>query len=475
MTSVQNVLRNSDVKYDQTRAVAKQIVKALITVVALSACQRSNVESASEELSSSGSIEAGEVAGVDFPRSEKAEADLAPSAILHEIPVSTVDELRTALTSANPGDAIVLEDGVYRFNSDLFLTRPGTKANRIVVTPRNRGRAVIEHCNTEGFNVAAPYWTFEKLIIKGVCRGSGSENAHAFHITGNGSSLILRRNTVIDFQSHVKLNSAFPNGVQTWPDRATFIGNIWKHSSPMPGSDPHNVLNLDGGNGHIVRDNVFVDLAIAEDINAQSAIYIKAGAKNAIVENNLISCAKRVSSGNTVRAMNSGEASGSGGICNGDCANQNIVYRNNIVMHCRGSGNSAGISVNYEANSFYLHNFIHDVDRNFYGVLAAPSNLFYANLLYRPWVFAGTTRPMEVQNLFPDASGMANIYANPDLANFVLRDGSPIRQKVPRHERAPRDFCGHERAQMTDIGPIDYSHPDAAACVDSIRALYNRI
>jgi hypothetical protein len=69
---------------------------------------------------------------------------------------------------------------------------------------------------------------------------------------------------------------------------------------------------------------------------------------------------------------------------------------------------------------------------------------------------------------------MAALYVNPDAADFTLRSPSSL-PRVARDDRGTHDFCGHARGPMTDIGPIDYSHPAAAECVARIRALYDAL
>lgn len=384
-------------------------------------------------------------------------------------------ELLAAIGSALAGDAITLDDGTYRLNSNVIVSRAGTPTAKIFVTARNPGMARIEHCNVEGFKVTASDWVFENLEFRGVCRGGGAQNAHAFHVTGAGHRLIIRNSTIVDFQSHVKLNQESPGGVQTWPNDNWYINNVWKHTSPMTGTDPKNVLNVDGGLRHVIRGNVFADIATANSNQHQSAIYPKAGVKGAIIENNMVVCNKHVTSGNSIRAIFTGDQSGSGGICDGSCTNQNNVYRNNIVLKCQGAGNSGGFVISNEETSVYLHNTLHDVKWNQYGSNVPGPNSFESNLMYRAWLFGGTPRPTEANNLTPDASGMASIFVNPDAGNFALKDGALIRSKVQRSDKAPHDFCGNARSAQTDIGAIDYSHPKAAECVDFIRRLYERI
>jgi hypothetical protein len=391
------------------------------------------------------------------------------------VAVTNVTDLLNAINAAQPGDAITLEDGTYLLNSNVEISRPGTDSQRIFVRARNKGLAQIQHCNTEGFKVTAPYWIFEDLQIRGVCPDDGISNADAFHVTGGADHLIIRNSTIVDFQSHVKLNQETPGGVQTWPNSFWAINNIWRDTKPMTGSDPKNVLNIDGGLNHVIRGNIFVDIATANFSQDQSAIYPKAGVQNGIIEQNLVVCTKTVTSGASLRGIFTGDAGGFGGICNGSCTDQNMTYRNNIVMHCQGDGNSGGIFINQESNAQFLHNTVHDVKWNFYYPDVPGPNYFTASLMFRDWVLGGAATPTDTMDLQPDTAGMNAIFTNPDIADFSLKDGTSILGKVPRNPRALYDFCGHLRATTTDIGAIDYSHPKAAECVQYIKFLYQSL
>ncbi|MBI5474877.1 MAG: right-handed parallel beta-helix repeat-containing protein [Ignavibacteriae bacterium] len=57
--------------------------------------------------------------------------------------VSTADELRSALTGAQPGDIILCADGQFDFNGDLIVNRSGTDAQPIIIKSMKRGKTSI--------------------------------------------------------------------------------------------------------------------------------------------------------------------------------------------------------------------------------------------------------------------------------------------------------------------------------------------
>lgn len=384
------------------------------------------------------------------------------------VSVSTPGELVAAIQSALPGDEITLEDGTYPLEGIVAVTRPGTSGQRIFVRARNPLQATITVCADIGFRVDAPFWIFEGLVLRSRCT---SVSDHAFQVIGGGSDFILRRCRSEDFFAHVKLNGT--GGV--WPDRFWAIDNEFRDTVAIPADGPFNVLNIDGGDEHVVRGNRFVDVAVATARHA-SSIYLKATTRDAIIESNVVVCLKSLSSVGPTRGIWGGDATGSGGICDGDCANVRNITRNNLVLNCQGgSGNRFGLGSTNERDVVYLHNLVHRVTQNFYSGANPGPVLFRANLLYADFLITGGPgRPILEENNTLGAAGMNALFADPDAADLTLLAPGSL-SRVPRDPRAPHDFCGHARGPTTEIGPIDYGHPRSADCVARIRALYDAL
>ncbi len=381
------------------------------------------------------------------------------------VAVSTAAQLVAAIAAANPGDEITLADGTYALDGTVAVTRPGTADGRIFVRAQNPQRATITVCADIGFRIDAPFWIFENLVLRSRCT---SVSDHAFQVIGRGDDFILRRNRSEDFFAHVKLNGT--GGL--WPDRFWAIDNDFRDSMAIPADGPFNVLNIDGGNAHVIRGNRFVDIAVSTARHA-SSIYLKATTRDAIIEENMVVCLRTLTSTGPTRGIWGGDQTGTGGICDGDCANVRNINRNNIVLNCQGgSGNRFGLGSSNERDVVYLHNLVHRVTQNFYVGSNPGPVLFRANLLYADFLItAGEGRPTLEANTMIGAAGMTALYANPDAADFALRAGESL-LRVARDDRAPHDFCRHARGAMTDIGPIDYGHPRAADCVARIRTIY---
>jgi hypothetical protein len=455
-----------------------RLIRGVGVLVALAACDgSSSTDGSVDAMAGDGDVGDGSAGdtGADGPAgcTDYAPSDGPKATGAKVVPVATAAALLDAIGKANPGDAITLAPGTYRLNANVPVNRPGTSAQRIFVRAQQPLGATIELCSTEGFQVSAADWIFEDLVIKGVCPGP-DDNEHAFHITGAAHETILRYNKVVDFKSHVKLNLDNTTS-RIWPNDTWYIGNVWMDTAAQPGAKPFNALNIDGGRRHIVRGNRFVDLVSVEDRRA-SAIYPKITTRDMIVEQNLIICQKRVTGGGDRAGISTGEAWNPSPYCDTDCANVGNVYRNNIVIGCNGPGNSFGIGVGYEKSTVYLHNTEHAVKRNYFNGNANSSGadvVFVGNILYEDWLFDGPGRPTQMATVIAKAAGAAAMFVDAAHGDFTLKDGSAIRGKLARDSRAPHDFCGHCRADTTDIGAIDYSDPRATQCLAAVKSMYD--
>lgn len=392
--------------------------------------------------------------------------------------VSNSTEFTAALAAALPGDAITLRAGTYYLNaSKVRANRAGTAADPIFVRAGVLGEAKIQFCNSEGFFVAAPHWIFENLEIRGVCN-DGTNNEHAFHITGTGSHVIVRNNKVVNFMSHVKTNCDLSGTTFTCPRGIKFLYNRWYNTAPIPGNAPFNVLNVDGSDDTVIRGNIFHDFASANTSKSATAIYTKMHSNNVLVEQNLVVCEKNVVTGSNRRGINVGDSTDGNQYCiNQDCTSFNGIYRNNIVMNCQGAGNSFGIGVINQDTSTFIHNTVINAKHQWYDQTAPVTNTFKYNL----WTsgFNGqnaAVRPQQVENLLLTRANATDLFAGAVTGNFQLISGSlagNLSQAVD--SRSQYDFCGFKRAASTSVGAIDFNLTDSATCLNTIQNLVNSI
>lgn len=78
----------------------------------------------------------------------------AEEAAKRSLIVTSLDELQRAVTKAEPGDVIVLADGVYTAKEDIVIVCNGAEGRPITITTENTGGAEIT--GQGGFRLAAP-------------------------------------------------------------------------------------------------------------------------------------------------------------------------------------------------------------------------------------------------------------------------------------------------------------------------------
>lgn len=390
------------------------------------------------------------------------------------VTVRNSTELLNALASAQPGDSIELSSGVYQLNeSKVRVNRPGTAAEPVYLRAQNLGDAQIHMCNAEGFFVSAPYWVFENLEVRGVCL-DGVKNEHAFHIVGTGDHVILKNNRVVNFMSHVKTNCDINGTSFRCPTGIQFLNNRWYNTTPVPGSAPFNVLNIDGSNETVIRGNVFHDFASANTSKSATAIYTKMHSNNVLVEQNLVVCEQNLVTGSNRRGINVGDALDGNPYClNQDCTSFNGVYRNNIVMNCQGSGNSFGIGVINQDTSSFLHNTVINTKHQWYDQTAPVTNTFKNNF----WTsgFNGqdpSIRPQQLGNFLSTNAQARDVFLLSTGGNFQLVPNFNFNQLIQeKDQRSLRDFCGNERLSLTSVGAIEYQSPHVSTCLSQIQSL----
>src|SRR3954468_9815679 len=76
--------------------------------------------------------------------------------------VKSLDDLKSALDKANPGDHIVVADGKYDSKSPITLARAGTQEQPIVIEAKTVGG--VEIAGDAGFKLAAPA---AYVVVKG--------------------------------------------------------------------------------------------------------------------------------------------------------------------------------------------------------------------------------------------------------------------------------------------------------------------
>ena len=254
------------------------------------------------------------------------------------VTVTTVTELQTAIRNAAPGDIITLAPGVYDITGNIVCATPGTVAAPITVRAAQLGDAIIHFNAVDGFHVTAPHWIFENLDIGGVC-ASADQCEHAFHITGNADSTIVRGCRLHEFNAMVKGNGAAvgAGGAMVFPDDVIIEHNELFSASPRQTANPVTPIDVVGGRRWIIRQNFIHDHAKNGGDLISFAAFLKGNSREGTIENNLVIC-ELWHFGQIRLGLSFGGGGSSpdsvceGGICSPE--HQGGVMRNNIIINC---------------------------------------------------------------------------------------------------------------------------------------------
>lgn len=272
-----------------------------------------------------------------------------------DVTVMSVDEARQAFAQALAGDTITFAPGVYRVRRKFELRRPGVKGAPIVVRAAQPGSVTIEFDGAEGFVVAAPYWRFENLVVRGVCKVQ-EYCEHAFHVTGRGQGFAAVNNTISDFNAHFKINGD-RNG---YPDDGLIANNTLGNGAVRKTGKPVTPVDLVAASGWVVRANLITDFIKAGGDGVSYGAFAKGAAAGTVFERNVIVCEHllRGHPGQRVGLSFGGGGTGKPYCRDGRCATEHAggTMRANLVASC----SDAGIYVNRGADSRILDNTLLD-------------------------------------------------------------------------------------------------------------------
>jgi len=378
-----------------------------------------------------------------------------PAGRLAVVSVRSADELVRAIQAAKAGQSIQIAPGHYVFNRRVATGAAGTKAQPITVWATAPGQVTIELDTVEGFYVAHPFWVFENLHIRGICK-QHSNCEHAFHIVGAASSTVVRNNLIEDFNAHIKVNGIG----DAWPDDGLLQFNTLSNRTRRETSAPVAPVDIVAANRWQVTDNIISNFVKAQGNQVSFGLFMKGGGSGGRIERNLVVCTPNNMSQPGVRV---GLSFGGGKTDKPFCRNQRCDFEhmvgmavNNIVIHC----NDFGIDVNQASTVLVAHNTLVntagiDVRSNSTAVRV------YANLL------EGRVRARDRSDMQLDMNeivSMAAVFAGADVLQFEWL-APPA--NIPSLPLVHKDFCGLARADGTLPGAL----ADQAGCLQPGGAL----
>ena len=278
--------------------------------------------------------------------------DLPTGNVVH---VANKMDFRRAINTARPGDVILIAAGEYRFTDySLEFLNSSTSSNPITLKSMQLGDVVIKSEMYEGFLVFGSNWTFENLIMEGVC-GDNSECDHAFHMVDNADNFSLQNSIIKNFNSHLKLNS----GDGENPDNGLIKNNLIYNERTRDTDNSVTLIDAVNVNNWVVKGNIITDFSKGDGNQISYGAFFKGNGQNNMFESNLVMCEWLHRAG-----VRLGLSFGGGGTddeyCNNyDCSTEhtNGNIRNNIVMNCT---TDVGIYLNRSANTSIYNNLIYN-------------------------------------------------------------------------------------------------------------------
>lgn len=377
-----------------------------------------------------------------------------------QVPVATAAELSAAIAAAAPGDEIILQSGEYALTG-ADCTANGTAQAPIVVRAATPLGALIKFNALEGFKVSGAHWQFQGLGIRGVCPND-ADCEHAFHVFGGADGFVLRGSYVVDFNAQLKVNAAplTAGGPYVIPNRGLVEGNELGDKHPRNTTTPVTKVNIDTGDGWIVRANYIHDFHKTNSDPVYAA-FMKSGSTNGLFERNLVICTKDVMNADTQVGL----SFGGGGTAPQFCApafdaaipcsveHSNGTMRNNVIINC----NDVGIYLNQAKDSHLLHNTLianAGIDFRFANTSGeARGNLMAGMIRMRD----GAT--FSAQDNVTAVPMQQFIYWYVDPLNGDLRarnDLSPFLQKAPVLTQVTDDYCARARTDPKyDVGALE--------------------
>ncbi len=276
---------------------------------------------------------------------------------IREVRVSDEKELLIAIKNARPGDDIILEPGYYHLKKRYIRVKnAGSKTFPIRVRAKFIGDVTIGMATSEGFLISAPYWTYENLIINGLCTDHNGGCEHAFHIVGDAHHTTIKNNIIRNFNAHIKIN-----GYQgyAYPDNGLIVANQLTNDVIRRTKNPVTPIDAVGVNNWLVTKNIISDFAKLWGTQVTYAAFFKGGGANNSFTKNLIVCELKHSGGIRIGLSFGGGGTGKTVFreSNTHIEHNNGLIKNNVIANCP---NDVGIYINKGSKTKIENNLIID-------------------------------------------------------------------------------------------------------------------
>lgn len=364
--------------------------------------------------------------------------------------VQTAEALRLAVAEARPGTVIEIQPGTYDFTGvRIEAAQPGRADLPIVVRARVLGDVRLRFALLEGFHVVAPYWTFENLVVEGVCEHD-HDCEHAFHVVGEAVGTVIQNNWVTDFNAAVKVNGRDGH----YPDDGLIRHNAFLNAWPRDTDRPVTVLDIVSVSRWRVQRNLIADFAKDGGNHTSYGAFFKGAGEDNVFEQNLVLCEQRHAGQQRVGFSFGGGRTGRRFCRDGSCSveHRRGIARHNVIMDCP---NAAGIHLNKSADTLIHNNAL--IGTRGIELRDAVTDAEIVNNIVdgRIWAQGGADFTAAGNIVAPGASG--EVYRDAAAGDLRLKNGESILGSGVRVKDGA-DFCGQPYdAAQPDIGPIQYS------------------
>ena len=372
-----------------------------------------------------------------------------------ETAVDGPNELARVLARTGPGDVIELAPGRYEARG-LRATSSGTADAPIVLRARVPGQTVLATTGVTLLKITGAHWVIEGIDFEG-----GPDSHHALHIAGGADATVVRGNRFRNFHAAIKGNGE--GNPRRFPDGVRIERNVFANDAPRATDAPVTPIDVVGGQGWVVAENVIADFAKDGGNRVSYAAFLKGGARNGAFLRNLVVCASRHGGGIRVGLSLGGGGTG-GGVedprtpcAAGNCPEAvDMTVAGNIVLHCPGE---PGLYLNEAEGALVVGNTFlgtAGVDARFPETSARIENNLIGGRIARRDGGQAVARGNVVEG------GAAGLGATRVDAWFPgWREGDlTLSAMPPRPPGAPpmpvgaRDFCGHPYTDASPPGAI---------------------
>ncbi|WP_434362068.1 hypothetical protein NF212_18005 [Parasalinivibrio latis] len=381
---------------------------------------------------------------------------------LDRLYVNSEEQLIDAIKKAEAGTEIIVDSGTYRFKKRrIASTRNGGTANQpIVLRAAVPGEVTIESATVEGIVVEKPYWQFEGLRFVGVC-SHDNRCEHALHVVGEAANTRIVNNEFVDFNAAIKVNES--NG--DYPDTGYVGYNDFHNTRPRETRYSITPINIDHANEWRVERNVIRNFIKTEGNRVSYGAFMKGGASGGVFEGNLVICN---TTKNDYPTYQVGLSAGGGGMKNRrnhvSTETQDLIIRNNIILHC----SDDGVYVNNSKNTVLVNNTLYNtggISTRFPGTSVVALNNIMTGEIHQRDGAVGLVEKGNTwlpRSFLTDAEDFDTYFVAPSIGNFTWQALPENVETVPLPSEwmSETDFCGNKVFGKSFVGAVS----DSANC-----------